>query len=84
MGQKNFPEGVALGPPRHLSMSASTWACQPKPQLHGLSLSKSPIKNHAILFGSSKVIEPDQTKTRLHKAQHVVPNVYFVKSLDMC
>ena len=32
------------------------------PLLHGLSLSKSPIKNHAILFGLSRVVEPDQTK----------------------
>ena len=30
--------------------------------LHGLSLRKSPIKNHATLFGSSRVIKPDQTK----------------------
>ena len=35
---------------------------RPKPPLHGLSLSKSPIKNHAILFGSGRVVEPDQTK----------------------
>ena len=34
----------------------------PKPPLHRLTLSKSPIKNHAILFGLGRVIEPDQTK----------------------
>ena len=28
----------------------------------GLGLSKSPIKNHAILFGLGRVIKPDQTK----------------------
>ena len=62
MGQKNFPEGVAPEPPRGLSMSTPTWAYWPKPQLHGLSLSKSPIKNHAILFESGRVVEPDQIK----------------------
>ena len=62
MGQNFFPRGVAPGPPRGLSMSASAWACQPKPPFHGLSLSKSPIKNHAILFRSIWVVEPDQTK----------------------
>ena len=71
MGQKKFPEGFAPRPPRGLSISAPTWACQPKPPLHGLSLSKSPIKNHAILFGSGRVVEPDQTKlssTKLNKS----------------
>ena len=43
-------------------MSAPAWACRPKPPLHGLSLNKSPIKNHAILFGSGRVVEPNQTK----------------------
>ena len=46
-------------------------ACRPKPPLHGLSLSKSPLKNHAILFGSGRVVEPDQTKlssTKLNKS----------------
>ena len=43
-------------------MSASAWACWPKPPLHGLSLSKSPIKNHATLFRSGQVVKPDQTK----------------------
>ena len=43
-------------------MSASAWACRPKPPLHGLSLSKSPIKNHATLFRSGRVVKPDQTK----------------------
>ena len=44
---------------------------QPKPPLHGLNLSKSPIKNHAILFESNQVIEPDQTKLDSTK-----PNIY--------
>ena len=38
-----------------ITKSVSIWAKRanrPKPPLHGLSLSKSPIKNHAILFGS--------------------------------
>ena len=50
-GQKNFPEGVAPGPSGGSFMSALAWAYRLKPPLHGLSLSKSPIKNHAILFG---------------------------------
>ena len=37
-------------------------ACQPKSPLHGLSLSKSPIKNHATLFGSDRVVKSDQAK----------------------
>ena len=43
------------------------WACRPKPPLQGLSLKKSPIKNHATLFrvGSSS----KSNTTRLHKAQ---------------
>ena len=43
-------------------MSAQAWAYQPKPPLHELSLSKSPIKNHAILFVSGWVVKSDQTK----------------------
>ena len=35
---------------------------RPNPPLHGLSLNKSPIKNHATLFGSDRVIKLDQTK----------------------
>ena len=46
-------------------MRTQAWAN--KPPLHGLSLSKSPIKNHATLFESSR--QSDQTQTRLHKAQ---------------
>ena len=34
----------------------------PKPSLHGLSLSKSLIKNHATLFGLGQVVKLDQTK----------------------
>ena len=48
-GQKKFP-------------SAPTWACWPKPPLHGLSFRKSPIKNHATLFRSSRVVKSNQTK----------------------
>ena len=32
------------------------------PPLHGLSFSKSPIKNHAILFESGWVVKPNQIK----------------------
>ena len=73
MGQKNFPGAVALGPPRGLSMSTPVWVCWPKPSLHELSLSKSPIKNHAILYGSDRVVEPDQTKlgsTKPNRTNH--------------
>ena len=38
------------------------WTYQPKPPLQGLSLSKSPIKNHTILFESGRIAELDQTK----------------------
>ena len=51
MGQIFFPGGVALGPLEGLSMSTPAWACQLKPPLHGLSLSKSPIKKpHNIIW----------------------------------
>ena len=52
--------------------SSTAWAYQPKPPLHGLSLRKSPIKNHATLFqvGSSS----RSNTTRLHKAQHIECN----------
>ena len=53
---KNFLGGVALKPPKSLSMSTLAWAYQPKPSFHGLSLKKSLIKNHATLFKSSQVI----------------------------
>ena len=33
-----------------------------KPPLHRLSLGKSPIKNHVTLFGSGRVVKPDQIK----------------------
>ena len=62
MGQKIFPGGIAPGPPKGLSISAPAWAYWPKPLLHGLNLSKSPIKNYAILFRLSRVVELDQTK----------------------
>ena len=45
-----------------LKNTAMAWAYRPKPPLHGLNLSKSPIINHAILFWSSWVVKPDQTK----------------------
>ena len=72
MGPKIFPRGVVPGPPKGLSMSAPTWAYQPKPPLHGLSLNKSPIKNHAILFGSSQVVKSDQTKLGSTKPNNTV------------
>ena len=37
-------------------------SCRDFTPLYGLSLSKSPIKNHATLFGSGWVIKPNQTK----------------------
>ena len=46
-------------------------AYRPKPPLHRLSLSKSPIKNHAILFRSDWVVEPDQTKLDSTKPNNV-------------
>ena len=47
---------------------------RPKPPLHGLNLSKSPIKNHATLFGSGRVIKLDQTKLNSTK-----PNMHVIK-----
>ena len=46
----------------------TAWANRPKPLLHGLSLKKSLIKNHATSFrvGSSS----GSNSTKLHKAQH--------------
>ena len=43
-------------------MSALAWAYQPKPPLYGLNLRKSPIKNHATLFGLDWIVKPDQIK----------------------
>ena len=73
-GPKNFfSRGRCPQTPKGLSMSAPTWVCWPKPPLHGLSLSKSSIKNHATLFGSGQVVKPDQTKLGSTK-----PNRYEV------
>ena len=41
---------------------APAWANRPKPPLHGLSLRKSPIKNHATLFRVGSGCQPDQTQ----------------------
>ena len=38
------------------TLITTAWACRPKPLLHGLSLRKSLIKNHATLFGLGRVI----------------------------
>ena len=46
----------------------TNWAYRPKLPLHGLSLKKSPIKNHATLF-RARLLSKSNT-TRLHKAQH--------------
>ena len=43
---------------------------------HGLSLSKSLIKNHATLFGSGH--QTGSSKTRLHKAQHVLVLLWLI------
>ena len=53
-----FPGGIALTPepPKGLFMSTTAWAYLPKPPLHGLSLRKFPIKNHATLFELSQVV----------------------------
>ena len=41
----------------------------PKPLLHGLSLKKSPIKNHAILYRVES--SSGSNTTRLHKTQQI-------------
>ena len=54
----------------------STQAQADKPPLHGLSLSKSSIKNHATLFRSGH--QSNQTQIRLHKAQHrITSSCYY-------
>ena len=63
-GKFAYVYGVArisllLGKNTKCSYKFAYW---PKPPLHGLSLSKSPIKNHATLFGSNRVVKPDQAK----------------------
>ena len=55
-------------------MSASAWAYQPKPPLHGLSLNKSPIKNYATLFGSGWAVKSDQTKLGSTKPNSMRPH----------
>ena len=46
----------------------TAWANRPKPLLHGLSLKKSPIKNHATSFRVG--LSSGSNSTKLHKAQH--------------
>ena len=80
MGPKIFSQGRYPWTSKGLSMSAPTWAYRPKPPLHGLSLSKSPIKNHAILFGSGQVVKPNQTKlgsTKPNRFYHYQNNTTF-------
>ena len=55
--------------PNHGKIGLYIWN-RPKPPLHGLSLSKSPIKNHAILFGVGLGRQTESNKTKLHKTQH--------------
>ena len=50
----------------------------PKPSLHGLSLSKSLIKNHATLFGLGQVVKLDQTKLDSTKP---ALSIYLVRQL---
>ena len=50
------------------------------PPLHGLSLSKSPIKNHATLFRSGRIVKPDQTKLSSTKPNNI--NKLSYKALD--
>ena len=45
-----------------LLLSGKNTKYWPKPSLHGLSLSKSLIKNHTTLFGLGQVVKLDQTK----------------------
>ena len=61
-GPNFFSRGHCPRPPKGLSMSVPAWAYWPKPLLHGLSLSKSPIKNHVTLFRLGQVVNSDQTK----------------------
>ena len=56
-------------------MSAPTWVYWPKPPLHGLSLNKSPIKNHATLFGLGWIVKPDQTKLGSTKPKNLCVHV---------
>ena len=63
-GKFAYVYGVArisllLGKNTKCSYKFAYW---PKPPLHGLSLSKSPIKNHATLFELGRVVKLDQTK----------------------
>ena len=48
-----------------------------KSLLHGLSLNKFPIKNHTTLFGSNRVVKPDQTK--LGSTKPNIDNVEYSK-----
>ena len=57
-----FSGGVAPEPLGGLFMSAPAWPYRPKPPLHRLNLRKYLIKNHATLFGSGRVVKPNQTK----------------------
>ena len=52
-----------------------TMGYRPKPPLHGLSLSKSPIENNATLFGLDWVVKPDQTKLGSTKPNNLQENV---------
>ena len=59
-GQQIFPRASLPNPQGGLSMSATTWAYQPKPSLHGLSLRKSPMKNHNNIILSWVTIQIKQ------------------------
>ena len=45
--------------------------------LHGLSLNKFPIKNHTILFGSGRVVKPDQIKLGSTKPNKTCKGFFF-------
>ena len=49
-------------------------ACRPKPSLYGLSLRKSPIKNHATLFGSGRVVNRIKHKLGSTKPNKALTN----------
>ena len=55
------------------SQWATAWAYWLKPSLHGLSLRKSPMKNHTTSFRVGSLF--GSNTTRLHKAQHTC--VYY-------
>ena len=73
---KIFFQGHCPRTPGGLSISAMAWVCRPKPWLHGPSLRKSLIKNHATLFQVRSSCQLNQTQLDSTK-----PNTQFFVSL---